>query len=146
MSSTRSRKKPITASRRRSASSNSSRNVSGSRKQSPEEIKLTMGSGNVFADMGLHNAEELLFKADLVIAIRRIIEKRHLSQSGAAEIVGIDQPKISALMSGDTRGFSTDRLIKILTRLGQDIEIHVLDSRKTKGRVRVAGQLLTRRN
>lgn len=97
-----------------------------------------MGSGNVFADMGLPNAEELLFKADLVIAIGRIIEKRHLSQSGAAELVGIDQPKVSALMSGDTRGFSTDRLIKILTRLGQDIEIRVLDSRKTKGRVRVA--------
>ena len=97
-----------------------------------------MGSGNVFADMGLHNAEELLFKADLVIAIGRIIEKRHLSQSGAAEIVGIDQPKISALMSGDTRGFSHDRLIKILTRLGQDIEIRVLDSRRTRGRVRVA--------
>jgi predicted XRE-type DNA-binding protein len=88
--------------------------------------------------MGLPNAEELLFKADLVIAIGRIIEKRHLSQSGAAELVGIDQPKVSALMSGDTRGFSTDRLIKILTRLGQDIEIRVLDSRKTKGRVRVA--------
>jgi len=97
-----------------------------------------VGSGNVFADMGLPNAEELLFKADLVIAIGRIIEKRHLSQSGAAELVGIDQPKVSALMSGDTRGFSTDRLIKILTRLGQDIEIRVLDSRKTKGRVRVA--------
>jgi predicted XRE-type DNA-binding protein len=97
-----------------------------------------MGTGNVFADMGLRNAEELLFKADLVIAIGRIIEKRELSQSSAAEVVGVDQPKISALLSGDTRGFSTDRLIKILTRLGQDIEIHVSDSRKTRGRVRVA--------
>ncbi len=97
-----------------------------------------MGTGNVFADMGLRNAEELLFKADLAIAIGRIIDKRRLSQNVAADIVGLDQPKVSALMSGDTRGFSTDRLIKILTRLGQDVEIHVSKSRKTKGRVRVA--------
>jgi predicted XRE-type DNA-binding protein len=107
-------------------------------KRSPGKIEMKTGTGNVFADMGLRNAEELLFKADLVIAIGRIIEKRQLSQNRAAEVVGVDQPKISALLSGDTRGFSTDRLIKILTRLGQNIEIHVSDSRKAKGRVRVA--------
>lgn len=97
-----------------------------------------MSSGNVFADIGLPDAEELLFKADLVIAIANIIEKRRLSQRRAAETTGIDQPKISALMSGDTRGFSTDRLIKILTRLGQDVEIKVHKSKGSKGRVRVA--------
>lgn len=99
---------------------------------------MTMSSGNVFADIGLSNAEEPLFKADLAIAITGIIQRRRLSQSSAAVIVGIDQPKVSALMSGDTRGFSADRLMKILTRLGQDVEIHVRNSRKAKGRVRVA--------
>lgn len=99
---------------------------------------MTISSGNVFADIGLPNPEELLFKADLAIAIGAIIQRRRLSQSSAAEIIGIDQPKVSALMSGDTRGFSADRLIKILTRLGQDVEIRVHNSRKAKGRVRVA--------
>ena len=97
-----------------------------------------MSTGNVFADMGLPNAEELLFKADLVIAISRVLTRRRLSQTRAAQIVGIDQPKISNLLRGDTRGFSTDRLIRMLVRLGQDVEIRVHDSRKTKGRIRVA--------
>ena len=97
-----------------------------------------MSSGNVFADLGLSNAEAVLFKADLVIAICGIVQKRRLSQAAAGKIVGLDQPKISSLMSGDTRGFSTDRLIKILTRLGQDVEIRIRDTTKGKGRVRVA--------
>ncbi len=97
-----------------------------------------MSGGNVFADIGLPNADEVLFKADLAIAIGGIIARRRLAQSRAAEIVGIDQPKVSALVSGDTRGFSAERLIKILTKLGQDVDIRVHDSRKTKGRVRVA--------
>ena len=97
-----------------------------------------MSSGNVFADIGLPNAAELLFKADLVIAIGRVIEERGLSQRQAAEIVGLDQPKVSALMSGDTRRFSTDRLLKVLTCLGQDIDIRVHTSKKSRGRVRVA--------
>jgi predicted XRE-type DNA-binding protein len=99
---------------------------------------VTPSTGNIFADIGFPDAEEVLFKADLAIAIGDVIRKRRLSQSSAAEIVGIDQPKVSALMSGDTRGFSADRLIKILTRLGQDVEIRVHNSRRGKGRVRVA--------
>ena len=101
-------------------------------------VSITMSSGNVFADIGLPDAEELLFKADLVIAIANVIGKRRLSQRRAAETIGIDQPKISALINGDTRGFSTDRLIKILTRLGQDVDIRVHKSRGSRGRVRVA--------
>jgi predicted XRE-type DNA-binding protein len=99
---------------------------------------VTLSSGNIFADIGVPNAEEVLFKADLAIVITDVIQRRRLLQSLAAEIVGIDQPKVSALMSGDTRGFSADRLIKILTRLGQDVEIRVHNSRRGKGRVRVA--------
>ena len=102
------------------------------------QIDVTPSSGNVFADMGLPNAKELLFKADLVIAISEAIRRHRLSQNTAAKLVGMDQPKISALMAGDTRGFSTDRLLRILTRLGQDVEIRVHDSPRTMGRVRVA--------
>jgi predicted XRE-type DNA-binding protein len=99
---------------------------------------VTPSSGNVFADIGVPRAEAILFKADLAIAIGDVIRRRKLTQGAAAEIVGIDQPKVSTLLSGDTRGFSADRLIKILTRLGQDVEIRVHNSRTGKGRVRVA--------
>jgi len=99
---------------------------------------VTWSTGNVFADMGLSNAGELLFKADLAIAVGRAIERRRLSQSRAAALVGVDQPKISALVNGDTRGFSVDRLLKILTRLGQDIDIRVHEAKNARGRVRVA--------
>jgi len=88
--------------------------------------------------MGLPNAAELLFKADLAIAIADAIHRKHLTQSRAAALAGIDQPKISALINGDTRGFSVDRLLKTLTRLGQDIEIRVRDAKTTRGRVNVA--------
>jgi len=62
--------------------------------------KHTVSSGNIFADMGLPNAEELLAKADLAIQISRIIEERELTQAEAAELLAIDQPKVSALVRG----------------------------------------------
>ena len=80
----------------------------------------------------------MLFKADLAIAIAHAIERHKLTQNRAATLAGIDQPKVSALLSGDTRGFSVDRLLKILTRLGQDVEIRVRDAKSPRGRVRVA--------
>jgi predicted XRE-type DNA-binding protein len=86
--------------------------------------------------MGLPNATELLFKADLAIAIARAIERLRLTQGRAASLAGIDQPKISALVSGDTRGFSVDRLFNILTRLGQDVDIRVREAKGRRGRVR----------
>ena len=97
-----------------------------------------MSSGNVFADIGLSNPDEVLFKAELVMAISEIIRKRRMSQSSAGKLMGIDQPKVSTLMTGDTRGFSADRLIRMLTCLGQDVEIRVRNSRNARGRVRVA--------
>ena len=97
-----------------------------------------MSSGNVFADIGLPNPDEVLFKAELVMAISEIVRKRSMSQSSAAKLMGIDQPKVSTLMTGDTRGFSADRLIRMLTRLGQDVEIRVRNSRNARGRVSVA--------
>ena len=89
------------------------------------EIKVQSSSGNVFADMGLQNPEELLIKAKLVRQISKIIAARKITQTEAAQILGIDQPKVSALLSGKFSGFSTERLLRFLNALGNDVEIRV---------------------
>ena len=87
-------------------------------------IEVEEASGNVFADIGLLNPEERLAKADLAIRIDEAIRARRLTQSRAAHILGIDQPKISRLLRGQLSGFSTERLMHFLTLLGQDVENH----------------------
>ena len=90
-----------------------------------QEIKVEVSSGNVFADLGLPNPEEMLVKAELASKIGEIIETRNLTQMEAAEILGIDQPKVSALIRGRLTGFSTERLFRFLNALGSDVEISV---------------------
>ncbi|CAN5163058.1 hypothetical protein BH24GEM3_BH24GEM3_09120 [soil metagenome] len=105
----------------------------------PELPKHTVSSGNVFADMGLPDAEELLAKADLAIQISCIIEERELTQAEAAELLRIDQPKVSALVRGRLEGFSIERLTRFLNALGQDVEIVVRPKPRSErhGRTRV---------
>ena len=91
-----------------------------------EEIKVLTSSGNVFADLGLANSDELLIKAELVRQISNLIDARRLTQAEAAKILGIDQPKVSALLNGRLSGFSTDRLFRFLNALGSDVEIRVI--------------------
>jgi len=95
-----------------------------------EEIKVRSSSGNVFADMGLANPNELLVKAELVRQISNLIDAKSLTQTEAANILGIDQPKVSALLNGKLSGFSTDRLFKFLNALGSDVEIRVIPKLK----------------
>ncbi|MDJ0676085.1 MAG: helix-turn-helix transcriptional regulator [Calothrix sp. MO_167.B42] len=95
-----------------------------------EEIKVRSSSGNVFADMGLANPSELLVKAELVRQISNLIDAKSLTQTEAANILGIDQPKISALLNGKLSGFSTERLFKFLNALGSDVEIRVIPKLK----------------
>ncbi|MEB3177505.1 MAG: helix-turn-helix transcriptional regulator [Nostocaceae cyanobacterium] len=90
-----------------------------------EEISVQTSSGNVFADLGLANPDELLVKAELARQINQIITKQSMTQAEAAEILGVDQPKISALMNGKLSGFSTERLFRFLNALGCDVEIVV---------------------
>jgi len=90
-----------------------------------EENKVDVSSGNVFADLGLSNPEERLLKAELVRKISEIITNLNLTQVQAAEILGIDQPKVSLLIRGRLSGFSTDRLIAYLNKLGSDVEITI---------------------
>lgn len=94
-------------------------------KKNFEEVELEMSSGNVFADLEIENAEEELTKAKLVWEIELILKKKKLTQSQAAKIMGINQPKVSALIRRKLDGFSVERLIHLLNALGQDIDIIV---------------------
>ena len=94
--------------------------------------------GNVFADLGLADAEEHLVKASLVLKIGRIIEERSLTQTAAAKAMGIDQPKVSAMLAGQFRGYSVERLMRFLVALGQDVEIVVKPCKQGTAELRVA--------
>lgn len=85
--------------------------------------KVTPGSGNDFDDLGLPDAEEYQAKAKLALRIIEILRTRKLSQTKAAALLGVDQPKISALLHGRLDGFSVERLFHFLNALGRDIEI-----------------------
>jgi predicted XRE-type DNA-binding protein len=100
-------------------------------------MSVIAGSGNVFADIGVAEPEGELAKAQLASRIREIVRGSRLTQVAAAAVMGIDQPKVSALLSGRLANFSSERLMRLLTRLGQDVEIVV----KTKPRRRARGQI-----
>jgi predicted XRE-type DNA-binding protein len=95
----------------------------------------------VFADLGFAEPEEELTKAQLASRLREIIKRRRLTQA-AAELMGIDQPKVSALLNGRLASFSTERLMRLLTTLGQDVEIIVRErpSSLERGRIRVISE------
>lgn len=90
-----------------------------------------LSSGNVFADLGLPKPDELLAKAELTAKVVREIQRRRLTQSQAATVLGIDQPKVSALKQGKLSGFSIERLMRFLLLLGRDIEITVKEKSKS---------------
>jgi predicted XRE-type DNA-binding protein len=95
-------------------------------------------SGSVFADLGLADAEEHLIKAGLVVKIDRILRQRELTQSAAAQLMGIDQPKVSAMLAGQFRGYSVERLMRFLVALGHDVEIVVKPRKRGAAELRVA--------
>jgi len=90
-----------------------------------QTVAAERSSGNVFADLGLPNAGDRLAKAELARKIGEIIAARRLTQVEAAELLGIDQPKISALIRGRLQAFSLERLMRFLNILGRDIDIVV---------------------
>jgi predicted XRE-type DNA-binding protein len=101
-------------------------------------LEMEPGSGNVFADLGLADAGKHLIKAGLVIKIDRAIRQRHLTQTGAAQLMGIDQPKVSAMLAGQFRGYSVERLMRFLVALGHDVEIVVKPVKRGSAELRVA--------
>ena len=103
---------------RRTMKSKSNRTSSG-------EQVVTPSSGNVFADLGLPDADELLAKADLVHAIQQLVHGKKLSQRTAATLLSVAQPDLSKLFRGRLEGFSIERLVRMLNALDQDVRIVV---------------------
>jgi len=104
------------------------------------DIKVTKGGKNVFADLGFKDAPELLAKAELTRQICNAIRERKLTHRRAAEVLGLAHPDVTALMNGRTTSFSIDRLMKLLMRLDNDVEIVV----KPRPRGRKESRLLVR--
>lgn len=105
-----------------------------------KSVDYEVGSGNVFRDLGLADADELDAKASLAIEIAQIIGKRGLTQTQAARLLGVDQPKVSAIVRGHLEKFSLERLCDFLTRLGCDVDIRVRakSKRAAPGRMSVS--------
>jgi predicted XRE-type DNA-binding protein len=104
-----------------------------------QEIVIEKGSGNVYADLGYPDREDMLIKAQLVTKIAEIIQQRRLTQAQAAKLLRLTQPKISRLLRGEFRGISERRLLQCLTRLGRDVQIIVKQTpqQRTEGRLTV---------
>jgi predicted XRE-type DNA-binding protein len=105
-----------------------------------KKIRFYRGSDNVFADIGLPNAEEHLVKAQLVFKIDGLLKKRGLKQIDAARLFDIKQPDVSKMLRGEFRQFSVERLMRFLVALGQDVEIVVKPHRgsRASAQLRVA--------
>jgi predicted XRE-type DNA-binding protein len=100
--------------------------------------RVTKGSGNIFADLGLENSLEHLVKARLVMLIGRIVESNNLTQTQAATMMGLRQPDVPKLLRGRFEGFSLERLLFFVRSLGSDIEIKIRPTRpKQEGRILV---------
>ena len=103
-----------------------------------KSLEMEPSTGNVFADLGLPDAGEHFIKAGLVVKIDKIIRERGLTQMAAAQLMGIDQPKVSAMLAGQFRGYSVERLMRFLVALGHDVEIVVKPRTKGAAQLRVA--------
>jgi predicted XRE-type DNA-binding protein len=107
-------------------------------KPRPQSPRVARGSGNVFADLALPDADTHLVKASLVSRIDDIVRERRLTQVRAAVLMGLKQPDVSRLLSGEFRDFSIDRLLRLLIALDRDIDIVI---RPKPPRVKRAGRM-----
>lgn len=96
----------------------------------------TKSSGNVFADLGLPNADEHLIKAEIALGIAARIKSKGLTQAQASKLIGLAQPDVSKLLRGQFSGYSYERLFGFLVALGERVKIEVSDA-KTKKQARV---------
>jgi predicted XRE-type DNA-binding protein len=104
----------------------------------PAGEAITRGTGNVFADLGYADAEERQTKLRLAHAINGVIARRRLTQTTAAEKLGINQPKVSALANYKLDGFSVERLMTFLTALDQDVEIVIRKKPRSRPAARIS--------
>lgn len=103
-------------------------------KRAAGSIEFEISSGNVFADLGLPDAEQLKIKSALAIEITRAVRRLGLTQQEAGRHMGISQAKVSSLMRGDFSNLSESKLMECLNRLGYDIEIKLKPAKKAVGR------------
>jgi predicted XRE-type DNA-binding protein len=106
-------------------------------KRTVHGTEVEIGTDNAYADLGYGDADEMLIKAQLVTKIAEIIKRKGLTQTQAAELLGMPQPKLSNLLRGRFRGVSERRLMDCLTKLGRDVQIVV----KAAPRSRRSGRL-----
>lgn len=110
-----------------------------SKHKAREDRAVYVGSGNVYADLGYEDSDEMLVKAQLVSKIAEIIQRKGFTQVEAAKLLGLTQPKVSAMLRGQFRGFSERKLIDCLTSLGRDVQIVIREApqRRTGGKLTV---------
>lgn len=106
-------------------------------KRSVGGVAVERGTGNVYADLGYPDAEEMVIKAALVTKIGEIVKKKGMTQAQAAKRLGLTQPMLSNILRGRFRGVSERKLMDCLTRLGRDVQIVV----KSAPRSRAEGHL-----
>ena len=106
-------------------------------KRRVESATITRGSTNVFEDLGYPDAAERQAKLRLAYALNQVVERRGLTQTATATLLGLSQPKVSALKNYKLAGFSVERLMNLLTALDQDIEIVI----RRKARSRKGGRI-----
>ena len=97
-----------------------------------KNVKVTKSSGNVFADLGLPNADEHLVKAEIVLGIADRVKTKSLTQAQVAKLIGLAQPDVSKLLRGHFAGYSFERLFGFLRALGNDVEIKVVATKREK--------------
>jgi len=101
-------------------------------------IEIEQGSGNVYADLGMADADEMIVKAQLATKIGEIIKSRKWTQQQAADVLGITQPKLAKMLNCKFRGISEAKMFDCLTRLGRDVQIIVGPAQRTASTGRVA--------
>lgn len=97
-------------------------------------IEIEESSGNVYADLGMPDAEEMLVKCQLSMKIEEIIKSRRWTQQQAAEVLGMSQPKLSKMLRGQFRGISQAKMLECLNLLGRDVQIVVGPAKRTRAR------------
>lgn len=107
-------------------------------KRNDDSVEITRGTKNVFEDLGFPDAEERQAKLRLAYALNQVLEQRELTQTAAAKLLGLSQPKVSAVRNYKLAGFSVERLMTLLTALGQDVEIVIRSKPRSRAAARIS--------
>ena len=107
-------------------------------RRNADPVEITRGTKNIFADLGYSDAIERQAKLRLAYALNQLLEEKALTQTAAAKLLGLTQPKVSALRHYKLGGFSVERLMTLLTALDQDVEIVIRKKRRSRGAARIS--------